>query len=342
MFHKISKLFLILTIFLSCNKGESKRQVNLFTWTYYIPDYILSLFTQETGINVVFDTYDSNETMYAKLATGNTGFDVSVPSGDFVSIMIQRDMLTPIEHNRIPNFSKISPEVLDIITFDKGNKYSVPYFIGASGLNINVKYVPEYQASWGIFGTATLKKRMTMLNDMRETMGAALKYLGYSVNTTQTEHLFAARDILLQWKKNLLKFDAETFGKDFASENVYVAQGYPEVVVKELDPKERVNYVFVLPDEGGPMYMDNFVILKDGKNINEAYELINFILRPDVYAKIADEFYYPSLIPEATALRKEKPFYQINELLAKGYEFKNDLGAAVSSYNTVWEEVLQN
>lgn len=342
MLNKILRLFFLSILVVSCQTGGPKKRVNLYIWTYYIPDHILTLFTEETGIQVVYDTYDSNETMYAKMATGNAGFDVTVPSGDFVSIMIEQDMLAPIQHDQIPNFLKIDPKILDLNYFDRGNRYSIPYFVGASGLNINTKEVPDYVSTWGIFNDAALKNRMTMLNDMREAMGAALKFLGYSVNSRKEKELLQAQQVLMDWKKNLLKFDAETFGKDFASENIYVAQGYPEVVVKELDPKEREHYRFVLPKEGGPMYIDSFVILKDSKNIPEAQTLINFILRPDIYAQIADEFYYPSLIPEATALQKEKPFYQVDELIAKGFEFKNDLGKDISRYNQLWEEVLQN
>lgn len=335
-------LWLICLISLFSCAGGSQKTVNLYTWSYYIPDDILELFHKETGIRVIYDTYDSNETMYAKLATGNAGFDISMPSGDFVSLMIEQDMLLPIDHAKIPNFQKISSDVRALITFDPGNRYSVPYFIGAGGLNINTSKVTVAQPSWEVFGNTALKNRMTMLNDMREAMGAALKFLGYSVNTRNLEELQAAKKTLLVWKKNLLKFDAETFGKDFANENISLAQGYPEVVLKEIDAAQREKYLFLLPKEGGPMYMDSFVILKDSRHQEEAYELINFILRPEIYARIADEFYYPSLIPEADALRKEKPLYTVEQLIENNFEFKENLGAFLSKYNEIWEEVLQN
>ena len=329
------------SLFLSCG-SPSKKTVHLYTWSYYIPDYILEIFNEETNIRVIYDTYDSNETMFAKLATGNAGFDISVPSGDFVSVMIEKDMLMPLVHDKIPNFQKISPDVLRMVNFDPGNQYSVPYFIGAGGLNINTSKATVLDPSWAVFNNASLKNRMTMLNDMREALGAALKFLGYSVNTRNLQELQAAKAVLLSWKENLLKFDAESFGKDFANENVYIAQGYPEVVLKEIDEQQRENYLFALPKEGGAMYMDSFVVMKDSKHPNEAFELINFILRPEIYARIADEFHYPSLIPEADALRQRQPIYTIRQLTEGNFEFKENLGPMLSEYNKVWEEVLQN
>ncbi|MGL4524272.1 MAG: extracellular solute-binding protein [Spirochaetia bacterium] len=334
-------LWLLLALCISCGAAKNDH-VNLYIWSYYIPDYILDGFTRETGIRVNYDTYDSNEAMYAKLASGHANFDIAVPSGDFVSIMINQGMLQKVDKDNIENMDGIDPAIQNFIGYDPGYQYSVPYFMGASGISVNTQEVKDYHESWSIFENPVYRNRMTMLNDMRETFGAALKFLGYSVNSINQEELQAAKAQILSWKKNLLKFDAETFGKDFAANNVYISQGYSEVILKELDPQQIQNYAFVLPKEGGPMYMDSFVILKNAKNVENAHALINYVLRPENYAKIADEFFYPSLIPAAQTLRKKQPYYTIEDLLKKNFEFKNDLGEAVQVYNRLWEEVLQN
>lgn len=132
-----------------------------------------------------------------------------------------------------------------------------------------------------------------MMYDVRETLGVALAYLGYSVNSTDAEEIAQARDLLLEWKPNLLKFDAEMFGKDFASGSSVIAHGYAEVVLTELEAADGVDYQYLLPKEGGLVYVDNLVILAGSKNVEGAHQLINYLLRPDVHARIADTFIIP-------------------------------------------------
>jgi spermidine/putrescine transport system substrate-binding protein len=327
---------LIVAIVASCGGGQNK--LFLFNWIYYIPDDVITDFTKETGIEVVVDSYASNEEMYNKIVAGGSGYDLIVPSGDYVSIMIAEKLLEPIDKSKLKNFGNVDPAAIARIGFDVGNTHSVPYMMGAAGVSVNKTKVTGYEHSWSIFDKTDLKGRMTMLDDMREVLGAALKSLGYSVNDPNPAHLEEARIVVERWKPNLVKFDAESFAKSFASGEFWVVQGYAENVFLEYPEDKRADVDFFFPKEGTPMYMDSLCILKGAKNVDAAYKFIDYILRPDIAARIADYLMIPSPNVPARALMKVTPNYQFTDL-AKG-EFKEDLGQeTLKLYNDVWRRI---
>lgn len=334
-------LLLLAVSFVSCSSNEKK--LYLYNWSYFIPDETLEAFGKEYGIKVILDTYDGNETMYAKLATGNANFDMVVPSSDYVSIMISQDMLAKIDHNQIPNLKNIDPIVMDFINkagYDPGNQYSIPYFMGSTGINIDTAFVQDRSDSWRIFERVDLKGRMSMMNDMRDVLGGALKTLGFSGNSTNPTEINKAKDLIInKWKPNLLKFDSESFGKDFAAKNTWVAQGYAEVVLNELEGNQE-DYRFYIPKEGTMITLDSMAILKDAKNKESAQLLINYMLQPQVHAYVADMFYYPIIIPEAQQYRKTMPPYGISTLLERS-ELRKDIGDAVRLYSQAWDQIFQ-
>jgi spermidine/putrescine transport system substrate-binding protein len=316
--------------------GQGSTRLYLYNWTYYTPDSILRKFEQEYGVTIVYDTFASNEELYAKLLAGSTGYDLVFPSGDYVSIMIKQGMLEKIDKSRLQNLGNIDPMVLQKAVYDPGMDYSVPYYFGAAGIAVNTARVPGYEKSWSIFGRTDLRGKMTMLDDMREVLGDALSYLGYSVNTVNPAEIAAARDLVNNvWKPNLLKFDAEAFGKGFADEDFWVVQGYAEVVYEEISEELKANTVFFIPPEGGPAYIDSMCILKGAKNTDLAYKFIDFIHRPDIYAEFTDYFGFPATanIP-ARALKKAVPYYTAEELA--NVELKDDVGENLQLYDDAW------
>jgi spermidine/putrescine transport system substrate-binding protein len=325
----------VLSTFFGC--GSSKPKLFIYNWTYYIPDEVIKEFQKRYGVKVVYDMYASNEEMYAKLKISGGKYDLVFPSGDHVSIMIKEGMLEEIDRSRVTNFANLDTTVLPWIKFDPGLKYSVPYAMGTAGVSVNRKSVPEYSKSWRIFEDPALNGRLTLLDDMREVLGAALKTLGYSVNSTDTSELLQAKDLVIEWKKGLVKFDAEAFGKGFAAGEFWAVHGYAENVFSELDEKAAAETEFFIPKEGGPMYMDNMVILKGAKNIDLAYQFINYIHEPAIYAKIMDYFMLPSINVPARVHMKVKPHYQIEDLANS--EFKEDLGGYLELYNKIWQEI---
>jgi len=327
---------IVIGLLSSC--GGKSEKLYLFNWIYYIPDDVIEDFTKETGIKVIVDSYASNEEMYNKIVAGGSGYDLVVPSGDYVSIMIAEGLVEPINKAKLANFGNLDPAAIARIGFDVGNTHSVPYMMGAAGVSVNKTKVTGYEHSWSIFERTDIAGRMTMLDDMREVLGAALKYLGYSVNDPGPAHLEEARIVVERWKPNLVKFDAEAFAKSFASGEFWVVQGYAENVFLEYPEEKRADVDFFFPKEGTPMYMDSFCILKGSKNSEQAYKFIDYILRADIAARIADYLMIPSPNVPARALMKVTPNYQFDDLANS--EFKEDLGQeTLKLYNDIWRRI---
>ncbi|MDR2897625.1 MAG: extracellular solute-binding protein [Spirochaetaceae bacterium] len=334
----LAALFLV-TAFSGCAKNDGKT-LYFYNWTYYTPESVIEKFEQEFGVEVVLDYYSTNEDMYAKLKAGGGGYDIVVPSQDYVAIMIEEDMLQPIDHSKFPNAQNVSSLVLEKATYDPSMEYSVPYYMGAAGIAVNKSRVSGYEESWDIFARTDLKGRMAMLDDMREVIGDALAYKGYSVNSLDDAQLEEAKRIVIdQWKPNLVKFDAEGIGKSFSSGEFWVVQGYAEQVFEELDEAEWDNVDFFIPTaEGGPMYIDSLCILKKAKNYDLAMEFINFIHRPEIYAEFVDAFHFPPTANSAAAeYMTTTPHYSADDLVNS--EIKEDLGIGLDKYNRVWQDI---
>lgn len=321
---------------LGCNAPQ-KQKLFVYNWSDYMPQAVIDKFAAQNNCEVVYDLFASNEEMYAKLKAGGTGYDICFPSGDYASIMIREGMVAPIDQSKIPNMQYIDPLVKQKAIYDTACGFSVPYVMGGSGIAVNKKYVKDYQQSWKIFERADLKGRMTMLDDMREVMGGALRTLGYSVNTLDTAQLRQAKDMVAGWQQNLLRYDSDAFGKAFAAGEVYVVQGYAENVFVALEEEQKADVDFFIPQEGGSAYIDNMMILKDSKNVELAHKFINFVHDPKIYAEIADSLGLPLANIEAAKYRAKKANYELSQL--SGAELKADLGTNVQLYDKLWQEL---
>ena len=319
--------------------ASGRPQLRIYNWTYYTPDTVIEKFEKEYNVRVVYDEFASNEDMFAKLkAGGRSGYDVIFPSGDYVSIMIQEGMLERIDKSKLSNLGNVDPEILRKASYDPNMDFSVPYYYGAAGITVNAAKVPDFERSWSIFGRQDLRGRMTMLDDMRDVMGAALAYLGYSVNTGDPAQISAARDLINNtWKPNLVKFDSESFGKGYANGDFWVVHGYAEVVAEEIadNPQLIRDTIFFIPGEGGPSFIDNMCIPKGAKNVDLAHKFINFIHRPEIYAEFVDTFSFPATanVP-ARRYKTGDSLYTMDELV--NTEMEVDLGAAFNLYNNAW------
>ena len=331
-------LFVWALLFTGCDRRE---RLYIYNWAYFIPLSILEQFEQEFNVRIVLDEYASNEEMFAKLMTiGARGrmYDLVFPSEDFVPIMIREGMLAELDHSLIPNLRYINPMVTDMMFYDPGMNYSVPYAIGAAAIIVNTEMVPDYEESWNIFAREDLRGRMTLLDDLRETIGGALIYLGYSVNTTNPGEIDEAVELILSdWAPNLLAFDAGSFGRVYASGDAWVVHGWPETVFEEIDGDDELiaKTAFFFPHEGITGYVDNMVILQRGSNQKMAHEFINFIHRPDIYAIFLDEFRYPTAINlYAVEHMEREPLYSAEDIY--GAELKDGLGEDISLYTRAW------
>jgi len=347
---KIAKhtiLCLIGLVILTVTGCDNREELYIYNWSVYTPKSVIEKFEKEYNVRVVYDEFDSNESMYTKLKSGGSGYDIVFPSADYVSIMIKEGMLAKIDLGKIPNRQYINPSVLEMADYDRAMEYSVPYYFGAAGVTVNTEKVPVFEKSWSIFARNDLPgKKMTMLDDMREVMGDALVFLGYSVNTTDLGQITEARDLINnQWKQNLLKFDADTFGTGFASGDFWVVQGYPETVFAEIAENKKMMdaAVFFIPEEGGPAYIDSMVILKDSKNSDLAHKFIDFIHRPEIYAEFCDYFGFPATVnTQAGQYIKGfrdtgRSWYTSDDIfLNPKIELKKDIGSALELYNNAW------
>ncbi len=329
----------------SCSKqttknGSGKQKLYVYNWSYYTPDEVIESFEREYGVDVVLDYFASNEEMYAKLkASKNSGYDIVFPSGDYVSIMMAQGMLEKIDTSAMKNLIYITDFAKEKSTYDPTMEYSVPYYLGASGIAVHKKMAKEYERSWNIFADTRFADRMVMMDDMREVLGDALAYLGYSVNTKDSAQLAQAQQLVeKKWKPNLVKFDAEGFAKAFASGEYWVSHGYAEAIFEEIPEKEWDEVDFFLPEGGGPMYIDAMCIPKGARHYDLALKFIDYIHKPENYAKLLDRFHFPASVnTEADRYRTTVPFYTIEQL--KNYELKEDLGSSLVMYNNAWEKI---
>ena len=219
--------------------------------------------------------------------------------------------------------------------------YAVPYYFCAAVVSVNKTKVPQgYERSWNIFSDAKFAGHATMMDDMREVMGDALAHLGHDVNSLSDSELDEAEKFITQnWLPNLVKFDAESFGKSFASGDFWLCHGYAEVVYGEV-PKEKWEETidFFIPAEGGASYLDSMCILKDSPHYDLANEFINYIHRPEVYAKFLDAFNFPCFVNlRAAQFMKEKPMYEAEQM--NNCTLKIDLGEGLDKFNERWQRI---
>lgn len=330
----------LLAVLSGCSSGE-KKTLYLYNWSDYIDEELVEAFTEETGIKVISDYFDSNESMYAKLRSGTDGYDIVFPTSYMVEIMRTGDMLEDLDHSKLSNLENLDPKFTSL-SVDDQMEYSVPYMVSTTGIGYLGDELGELESlSWDIFGNPEYAGKMTMLNDVRETLGAALKYLGYSYNTRSESELEEAGDLLIQWKRNLAKFENDQYKNGLASSEFIVSQGYSGDILQVQE--EREDLLFIIPEEGTSISVDNMVILKSAKNKDGAYAFINFMLRPEVAAKNIEYVYYLAPNTEAYKLLDdeilEDPAVFISDEVIEKSEILLDLGDDNILYNRVWDRV---
>lgn len=248
-----------LLLFASCTdkkeegakKPDYKNAVYIYSWAEYIPPEVFEKFEKETGIKVIEDIYSTNEEMFTKLKAGAVGYDIVVPSPDYTEIMMKENMLSKIDKSKISTYENIDKRVLKKLeSFDKGNNYAVPYTMSATIIAVNTEKVKDYPRDYSIYDRTDLKGRMTLLDDMKEVLIAGLGMEGYSQDTDSNEAMEKASKRIINWKKNIAKFDSESFGKNFASEDFWVVQGYAENIYMELSEEQIENTDFIVPEKG--------------------------------------------------------------------------------------------
>jgi spermidine/putrescine transport system substrate-binding protein len=245
-----------------------------------------------------------------------------------------------LDRKLLPNLKHIDPDYLKI-AIDPEMQYSVPYMLANTGMACLKSRVPDFQPTWKMLDRRDLKGRMTMLNDMRETIGAGLKSLGYSLNTTNDAELEAARDVVIHWKKNLAKFESEQYKTGLASGEFLLVHGYSGDILQAQ--RENSDIRFDVPVEGTSVACDDFVITKEAKQVKLAHQFINFMQEPDVAADNTNFVAY--LCPNVTSyakisekIRQNPGIFLKPEVRARS-EVIQDLGANNVKYTRIWDQI---
>jgi spermidine/putrescine transport system substrate-binding protein len=333
----------------ACGAAKETPTLYFYNWSEYIEPELYTEFEEEYGIKVVEDTFASNEDLFAKLQAGGGGYDVIVPSDYMVANMIENDMLAEIDHSKLTNFQHLDSLFLDP-PYDPGLKYSIPYMWGTTGIGYNSAVVEGEVDSWAyLFDPAIASQyagQISLLDDERETLGAALIYLGYDLNSTNEAELEEAKQLLLGVKDYIGVFDSETFEENLLSGDTVLAHGWSGDIFLAVDENEDI--VYVIPKEGAVIWVDNLAIPKevaeDEARMERALLWIDFLHRPENMARIVEFVYFATPNKDAFDLIDEEitgdpAIYPPDETYDR-LTFIAPLGDATELYSRTWTEVI--
>jgi putrescine transport system substrate-binding protein len=281
------------------------KAVNVYNWSDYMAEDTLDRFEDATGMQVRYDVFDQNETLEAKLLAGKSGYDVVFPSAQpFAQRHVAAGLYRPLDRTKLPHYKHLDPDVLKALqAVDPGNHYVVPYMWGTTGIGYNVQKVKAALGesarvdSFAILFDPELVSKLagcgvTLMDDEAEVFGAALIYLGKSVNTTDPKDLEAAAELILKIKPHVRYFHSSQYINDLANGDICVALGYSGDVLQARDRADEagndVEVGYGIPKEGAVMWVDVMAIPKDAPHPGNAHAFIDFLLRPEIIADISN------------------------------------------------------
>ncbi|OEC98562.1 polyamine ABC transporter substrate-binding protein [Rhizobium sp. AB2/73] len=279
------------------------KVVNIYNWSDYIDNSILEDFTKETGIKVVYDTFDQNETLETKLLAGKTGYDIVVPTAYFLQRQIKAGVFQKLDKSKLPNISNMWDTVQQrIATYDPGNQYAIDYMWGTSGVGYNVDKVkqilgtddaPDINVIFDPKLAAKFKDcGIYVLDSPTDVIPAALRYLGLDPNSTKQEDLKKAEDLLTAIRPFVRKFHSSEYINALANGDICLAFGYSGDVLqarnRAAEAKNGVNIAYSIPTKGAQMWFDVMAIPADAPHVEEAHIFLNYIMKPEVIAKASN------------------------------------------------------
>ena len=330
-----------------CGDGSQPlaETIYLYTWVEYIDPAIKDMFKEECGVEVIETNFDSNETLLATLQAGGADYDIIVPSDYMVQIMIDEGMLMELDFNVISNIENMEPLNVNQY-FDPEQKYTVPWFWGTSGFAVDTNIVTEYTDSWSMVfdPNSPYCGQISMLDDQRETLGAALMYLGYSLNDTDPAHLEEAKNLLIEQSQCVKAYDSQTNDDLIISgETVFAHIWTGDAILAGLpDYGGREGILYVIPQEGCTIWQDNMAIPVNAPNPYTAMVFMNYAQYPEIAAQNAEWVGYGS--PNAAAkefidteILADEGIYPPPEVEAR-LQWIEDVGDALQLYDRIWTE----
>ncbi len=285
-----------------------ERTVNFYNWSNYMAPGVLEDFTRETGIKVVYDTFDANETLETRLLAGKSGYDVVVPTAYFLQRQITAHVFQKLDKTKLPNLANAWPVVTkQLAVYDPGNQYAANYMWGTTGIGYNVKQVrkilgPDAKIdSWDfVFKPENLAKfkdcGIHMLDSADDIFPAALGYLGLDPNSTKQADLEKAADLVIKIRPYIRKFHSSEYLSALATGEICFVVGWSGDIMqarsRAAEAKNDIEIGYAIPKEGAQMFFDNLAIPADAQHLAEAYELINYLYRPEIAAKNSDFLSY--------------------------------------------------
>lgn len=259
----------------------NSEKVVVYNWGEYLDPEVLTLFEQETGIDVVYEEFETNEILYPKISSGAIAYDVICPSDYMIQRMIENNLLAEINFDNIPNVKNIGKDYMEQSRqFDPENKYSVPYCWGTVGILYNKTMVDEPITSWSVLWDEKYKDNILMQDSVRDAFGVTLKYLGYSLNSTDLDELTEARDLLIKQKPLVQAYVIDQVRDKMIGNEAAIGVIYSgEAIYTQM---ENPDLEYVIPEEGSNIWIDSWVIPKNAENKENAEKFINFLCRPEI------------------------------------------------------------
>ena len=325
-------------------QGKSSQQVIVYNWGEYLDPEVLTLFEEETGIEVVYDEYETNETMYPKVASKAADYDVVCPSDYMIQKMIENDLLAEINFDNVPNIKNIDPNYINQSKdFDPENKYSVPYCVGTVGILYNKTMVDEPVDSWDILWNDKYKDNILMQDSVRDAFMVALKKLGYSMNSSDPKELEEAKQALIDQKPLTQAYVVDQVRDKMIGNEAAIGVIYSGEAI--YTQRENPDLEYVIPKEGTNVWIDSWCILKDAPNKENAEKFINFLCRPDIALMNFEYITYSTPNTEARKLIEDEDIRnstiafpdlsQYNNL--ETFQYLGDKTDRI--YNDLWKEV---
>ncbi len=333
-------------ILTACGGAAKSTTLNLYAWSEYVPQQMLDDFSAKYGITVNYDTYSSNEEMLAKLQAGASGYDIIIPSDYTVAIMIKQGMLETIDVSKLANFGNLDTRFINR-EYDPGNKYSIPYQWGTTGLVYDKTTVPSEPKSWLDLWDPAYNGRLVFLDDEREVMGMALEVLGFDRNSTNATELNQAEQKLIELKANILKFDSDAPETAIISGEAWAGLVYNGNA--SLAYQDDPNGVYICPTEGCTIWFDNLAIPKGAPHKDAALLFLDWVLDPAQSILITKEFPYSNPNKAALDLLKTDDLALYDSYMAFSGTNPDDtflantktiidVGDATTLYDSLWTD----
>ncbi|MFW5691050.1 MAG: ABC transporter substrate-binding protein [Chloroflexota bacterium] len=326
-----------------CPEGYAGQTLNVYNWSTYIGETTVSTFEELCDVEVVYDVYDSNETLIARLRQGNPGYDVAFPSDYAIAIMIRGELVQTLDYTMIPNIDNVAERWRGLY-FDPEDQYSAPYLWGTFGVAYNVEAVGEEITSWEQVWAH--EGPVAWIDDNRSTIGVALQSLGYDPNSQDPEEVAEARDYLIERGGNVVTISDDDGQALLARGEVDIAMEYNGDVFQIMADCECDDYAYVLPEEGSVVDVAAMVVLEDAPNPELAHVFIDYVLDPVVNAMIVNDVLYATTNQAAVdsgiideMLLENAAIFPPEEALENLF-FLRDVAEAEQAYNDAWDEII--